>query len=71
MHTPQSTQITYFQMEIKWLNEDLKKEVRDVFEPKYKRELSDKEVVQIALNLVSYMEHYTKFIWRMKHEQNN
>ncbi len=58
-------------MEIKWLNEDLKKEVRNVFEPKYKRELSGEEVVEIALNLVSYMEHYAKFIWRIEHEQNN
>jgi len=56
---------------MKWLNEDLKKEVREIFEPKYKRKLSDEEVVKIALNLVSYMENYAKFIWRIKHEQKN
>ena len=54
---------------MKWLNEGLKKEIKKIFEPRYKRELSDQEVENIAFNLASYMEHCAKFIWRIKNEQ--
>lgn len=55
---------------MKWLNEELKRDIKKVFEPRYKRKLSDKEVESIASNLVTYIEHYTKFIWRINNEQN-
>ncbi len=51
-----------------WLNEDLKKRVRQVFEPKYKRVLTDQEVISIALNLTDFIEHFLKFKWRANHE---
>lgn len=44
-----------------WLNEKLKQRVRDVFEPDYKRKLTDNEVVTIAVNLTDFMEMYIKF----------
>lgn len=47
-----------------WLNGDLKKKVRKVFEPRYKRPLTDNEVVNIATNLVALMETFAKFKWR-------
>jgi len=52
-----------------WLTLELKKDIKDVFEPKYGRGLSDSEIVDIASNLVSYMENCSKFIWRLKNEQ--
>lgn len=55
---------------MKWLNGELKEDIKKVFEPRYKRKLSDKEVESIASNLVTYIEHYTKFIWRINNEQN-
>ncbi|MFH1863952.1 MAG: hypothetical protein ABIJ85_03540 [bacterium] len=54
-----------------WLTSELKDEILDTFEPCYKRRLTEKEVVEIAMNLVSYTEHYIKFKWRIKHEQSN
>lgn len=53
---------------MEWLNEDLKKEIKKVFEPRYSRRLSGEEIYEIASNLTSYMEHYAKFIWRITHE---
>lgn len=47
-----------------WLDGNLKKEVRKVFEPRYKRPLTDDEVVNISTNLVALMETYAKFKWR-------
>ena len=44
-----------------WLTEELKQEIRNTFEPRYKRELSDDEVVEIATNLVTFTEHVVKF----------
>lgn len=50
-----------------WLTPQLKEEVRKVFEPRYKRKLSDEEVISIANNLVNLMETYAKFRWRKDH----
>lgn len=54
---------------MKWLNKELKQEIKKVFEPKYGRKLSSEEVKEIAVNLASYVEHYAKFIWRINNEQ--
>lgn len=43
-------------MEANWITNDLKKEVRKVFEPRYQRELSDQEVIEIAINLSNFFE---------------
>lgn len=44
-----------------WLTDELKTKIKNVFEPKYKRKLSDQEVEDIAVNLTSYLEHFLKF----------
>jgi len=52
---------------MQWLTAELKSEVRSLFEPRYKRKLSDDEVIEIARNLTNYMEDYLKFKWRQKY----
>ena len=43
-----------------WLTPQLKEEVRKVFEPRYKRKLTEIEVVEIAKNLTGFVEAYSK-----------
>lgn len=50
-----------------WLNENLKIEIRKVFEPRYKQVLSDVEVVEIAENLSVVIEQILKYKWRQKY----
>mgnify|MGYP001558563395 CR=1 FL=1 len=50
-----------------WLNEDLKQKVRKVFETRYEHPLSDTEVIAIAKNLTSFMDHFLKFKWRLNY----
>ena len=50
-----------------WLNEDLKKEIRKIFEPRYKRSLTDDELTQIAENLTDLMEAFLKMKWKQKY----
>ena len=50
-----------------WLNEDLKKEIRKIFEPRYRRSLTDNEVTQIAENLTEVMEAFLKMKWKQKY----
>lgn len=51
-----------------WITEELKQEVKKIFEPRYKRELSDEEVINIAANLAEFTEHAIKFSQRSKRE---
>lgn len=51
-------------MKCGWFTEELLQEVRKVFEPRYKRRLSDNEVIGIAENLTEFMEAYLKMKWR-------
>ena len=51
-----------------WLNEELKKNVRDVFEPVYNVSLSDDEVLEIAENLTGAIEAIAKFKWKQQYE---
>ena len=44
-----------------WLNQELEKEIRQVFEPRYKRKLLDTEAEDIAVNLTNFMEAFLKF----------
>lgn len=46
----------------KWISKDLIAEVRSVFEPRYKRSLTDSESIEIAMNLTTFVEVYAK--WR-------
>ncbi|KKQ08910.1 hypothetical protein A3E66_04670 [Candidatus Daviesbacteria bacterium RIFCSPHIGHO2_12_FULL_37_16] len=50
-----------------WLTEELKQEVRKHFEPKYKRKLTDDEVIEIADNLTEVMEAFLKLKWSQKY----
>lgn len=47
-----------------WLTENLKQEVRAIFEPRYLRKLNDFEVEKIAENLTSMLEPTIKFKWK-------
>lgn len=51
-----------------WLDENLKMEIKKVFEPRYGRKLLDQEIYEVAVNLVSYVEAKTKFILKNKNE---
>lgn len=53
------------EMNQRWLSPQLKEEVRKVFEPRYKRKLTDSEIVSIAQNLTQIMEVFFKFKWRI------
>jgi len=44
-----------------WLNEELKLQIRKLFEPRYKRKLDEEEVVFIATNLTELLENTIKF----------
>lgn len=47
-----------------WLTRDLKQEVRKVYEPRYKRSLTNREVTEIAENLTNTLEAFFKTKWR-------
>lgn len=44
-----------------WLSPKLKQEIRNMFEPRYKRKLKVDEVIEIANNLTTFMENYLRF----------
>jgi hypothetical protein len=50
-----------------WLDENLKREIKKVFELRYNRILSDIEVLEIAENLVVVIEEILKFKWNQKY----
>lgn len=53
-----------------WLTDELKDEIHQVFDPRYKRKLSDEEVTTIAENLTELIEGYAKYRWREYEKQN-
>ena len=53
-----------------WITNELKQEVRKVFEPRYKRKLSDEEVVEIAENLSGVIEVIVKQKWKEKYDSS-
>jgi hypothetical protein len=59
----------YPRKQTKWITDDLIAEVRRVFEPRYKKSMTDEESIQIAMNLTSFVEVYAK--WRCHVEPNN
>jgi len=52
-----------------WLNENLKQKIKNLFEPRYKRILTAREIEDIAENLTGYMETIIKF--KLRYEKNN
>ncbi len=50
-----------------WVTPKLKRRVRDVFEPRYRRALSDDEINEIADNLAGYMEALLKSKWEKEY----
>lgn len=51
-----------------WLTKELKVKIRKVFEPRYKRKLTDSEVEEIADNLSGVMEEILKLKWKEKYD---
>ena len=54
-----------------WITETIKKRIREVFEPRYKRPLSDSEVISIAENLSEVVEQIVKFKWKEKYDKQS
>jgi len=52
-----------------WLTEELKREIKKIFEPKYERELSDEETVDIGKNLAGLIEAALKYKWKSENEK--
>lgn len=50
-----------------WLTDKLVKRIREVFEPRYKRPLTEKEIIAIAENLSCVTEELLKLKWRQKY----
>ena len=49
-----------------WINEGLEYEIRKVFEKRYKRILTDGEVIEIGENLEAVTEEILKLKWRQQ-----
>lgn len=62
--TKQTETITPINPVSSWLTPDLVAEVKKVFEPRYKRSLTDTEVVAIAENLTGLLEVFFKYKFR-------
>lgn len=54
---------------LNWLTPRLKSRIRIVFEPRYKRKLSDEEIIEIAENLSGVIEQIVKVKWKEKYER--
>ena len=50
---------------MEWITDELKAEIRKVFEPRYKHPLTDLEVFAIAENLTQLLEVFFKMKWRV------
>lgn len=51
-----------------WMSEKLIEQVRLIFEPRYKRIISDFEATEIAENLEAVVEEVLKLKWRQRYE---
>ncbi len=54
-----------------WLTPELRIKVRKVFEPRYKRTLTEKEIVEIANNLADFVQHFIQFKARKEYGKQN
>lgn len=50
-----------------WLTDELKQDIKNRYEPLYKRKLTDVEVEHIAVNLTEIIEAYLKMKWKQKY----
>lgn len=57
----------YYNISPNWLTANLQSEIRRTFEPRYKKKLSDEEVLNIAENLTEVMETYLKLKCKQKY----
>ena len=53
-----------------WLTQELKDEIRRIYEPRYKKKLTDQEVVEIAENVEEVVETALRYLWRKKYESS-
>jgi hypothetical protein len=53
-----------------WITPNLKAQIRNVFEPRYKRKLSHLEIIEIAENLAGVIETICQTEWKRKYEQS-
>lgn len=53
--------------QLSWLNKELKQKIKAIFEPRYKRTLSDEEIMEIGENLETVTEELLKLKWRQKY----
>ena len=53
---------------MQWLTDELKLEIKKAFEPRYKRELGDEEVFDIAENLTGLLQAYYQVGLKGSHE---
>lgn len=67
-HLDHFESLYYACFDMNYLNENLKLEIRKVFEPRYKRILTDNELIEIAENLSNVVEEICKFTWKQKYE---
>lgn len=51
-----------------WLTLELKDEIKKVFEPRYRKLLTEEEVIDISNNLTDFLETFIKF--RLRKEKN-
>lgn len=56
---------------VTWLTPQLQAKIRKVLEPRYKRRLTDLEVIEIGENLESVTEELLKLKWRQKYGEPN
>ena len=50
-----------------WIDTSLENEIREIFEPLYKRELTENEIDLIGNGLANIAELWVKFSWRINH----
>ncbi len=52
-----------------WITDELKRDIRKVFEPRYRKTLSEEEILEIANSLTGFSEALLKFKWKQKYEK--
>lgn len=55
----------------KWLTDELKDRVKQVFQPRYEHTLTESEIIEIAENFSTFFEHLVKYRRRQLYEHAN
>jgi len=58
-------------VDTEWLSDDLKEEVKNIFESQYGHKLTNDDIIEIAENLTNVMEVVLKFRFNKKYENQN